>query len=74
MPLTAAQADARLTEYMNAEATVLAGQSYSMGDVTFTRANLQQIREGIEYWSRKFDDLSRKESGGGIKVFGATPV
>lgn len=42
--LTASQ---RLQAYLDAEAAVLRGQSWTMGGQTLTRADLAQIRRGI---------------------------
>lgn len=63
-------AEAKLTEYLDAETAVLSGQSYSIGGRSLTRANLREIREGILYWNSMVQRLDR----GGIKVRGATIV
>jgi hypothetical protein len=63
-------AEARLTEYMNAEERILANQSYSIGERTLTRANLKEVRDGIAYWDRQVQRLSR----GGIRTRLGTPV
>ena len=68
--ITAEQAQTRLDEYMAAESAVLAGQSYSIGGRSVTKANLKEIRDGISYWTRQATRLDR----GGIKVRGATIV
>lgn len=69
--LTLAQAEARLTEYMEAEAKVLAGQSYTIAgggaSRTLTRANLTEIREGIAHWNSMCQQLS---TGRGARVRG----
>lgn len=70
--ITKAQAEARLTDYLNAEEKVLSGQSYNIGGRTLTRADLKAIREGIEYWERKVKKLNK--TGGGLPVRGVTPV
>jgi hypothetical protein len=67
--LTLAQAEAQLASYMTAETKVLQGQSYSIGSRQLTRANLQEIREGITYWNSKVNELT---SGAGIRVRGIT--
>lgn len=70
--ITLAQAQARLTVYMDAEAAVLQGQSYSIttgGNVRqLTRANLAEIRSGIDYWSNKAAALESRASGRGRAV------
>jgi hypothetical protein len=68
--ITLAQAEARLTAYLNAEEAVLNGQSYSIGSRSLTRADLKSIQQGIEIWSARVDRLTR----GGLSVRGATPA
>lgn len=62
-----AMAESQLTMYMDAEKKVLLGQAYSMGDRSLTRADLKEIRAGIEHWDGKVKRLSRS-SRGGMKV------
>jgi len=61
--ITLSIAQARLTAYLDAEAKVLGGQSYRIGERTLTRANLTEIRAGIDYWSAKIDTI---EASGGM--------
>ena len=68
--ITLAQAEAKLATWLAAEDLVAAGQSYSIGTRSLTRANLKEIRETIDYWEGKVQRLTR----GGIRVFGGTPV
>lgn len=63
-PISLTTAQARLSTYLDAEAAVLRNQSYSIGDRSLTRANLKEIREGIDYWSAKVNELQRNASGG----------
>lgn len=56
--ITLTQAQARLAQYLTAEEQVLKGQSYSIGDRALTRADLEDIREGIKYWEKKVDNLA----------------
>ena len=67
--MTLEQAQARLALYEAAEAKVLAGQSYSHDGVTWTRANLAAIQQGIAIYERKVAALSRC----GIRVRGVVP-
>ena len=60
--ITLSQAEARLTAWLEADEKVAAGQSYSIGGRTLTRADAKIIRENIEYWDAKVKRLS----GGGI--------
>lgn len=68
--ITLIQAEARLTDYLNAEAAVLAGQSYSIAGRQVTKADLREIREGIHYWEAKVKGLAR----GGLKIKFGTPI
>lgn len=68
--LTQADAEAKLTEYMEAETAVLGNQSYSIGDRSMTRADLGDIRDGIKYWNRMVGELS----GGAARVRLGTPI
>jgi len=70
--ITRVQAEARLTNYMDAEAAVLNGQSYTLAGRSLTRANLKEIQEGITYWDTRVRRLST--TGGGLTVRGITPV
>lgn len=67
-----ATAEAKLREYLDAETALLGGgQSYQIKDRTFTRADLAEIRNGIEYWNDRVQRLS--QAGRGPRVFGVTP-
>jgi hypothetical protein len=57
--ITSAQAQEHLDAYLAAEKAALSGQSYEIGDRRLTRANLAEIRQGIEYWNAQLRDLSR---------------
>lgn len=56
--ITLAQAQAHLDAYMAAELKVTAGQSYSIGDRALTRADIAEIRKGIEYWNKQVSILT----------------
>lgn len=56
--ITLATASARLDLYMKAEARVLDNQSYEIAGRKLTRADLAEIRQGIEYWSGWVDKLN----------------
>ncbi len=68
--ITLAQAEARLTDYLNAEERALAGQSYTINGRSLSRANLNEIRAGIDAWDTRIKRLSR----GGARVRQITPV
>lgn len=69
--ITLAQAEARLTEYLAAEKTVLSGQAYSIAGRSLTKADLQWIQEGIERWDQRVKSLSTSTGG---KRYGAIPI
>lgn len=63
-----ATASARLTAYLTAEAKVLAGQRVEIDGQSLTRANLAEIRQGMEYWDAKVKELTASASGRGRSV------
>jgi hypothetical protein len=67
--ITLAQAESQLALYIAAEAAVLSGQSYSIGDRQLTRADLEKIQAGIKIWNGRVVQLSRN----GVRVSGITP-
>ncbi len=68
--ITLAQAEAKLTLWMEADDAVAKGQSYTIGGRSLSRANAAEIRSNIDYWEAKIQRLTR----GGMKIFGGTPV
>lgn len=68
--ITLAQAEAKLSTWMDAEDKVASGQSYSIAGRSLTRADLADIRATIDYWDKKVQRLSR----GGVRVTQVTPV
>lgn len=70
--ITLAQAEAKLSAWLDAEDRIQEAQSYTVSvrtsSRTVQRATLSQIREQVEYWDRQVKRLSR----GGIRVRGAT--
>lgn len=65
MAITLEQAQARLDLYMAAEAAVLQGQEYQIGTRRLKRADLAEIRAGIDSWSTKVDQLTSQAAGNG---------
>lgn len=65
----------QLAAYMEAEKKVLNGQSYSIGGRTLTRANLADIRKGIEDWAAYLAEAERIAAGvrSGIRMVSAIP-
>jgi len=65
--ITLAQAQERLTAWLEADAAVARNQSYSINNRSLTRADAEQIRENIDYWQGKVDKL-KASPGGGARV------
>lgn len=61
--ITLQQAQTQLDLYLAAEAQVLANQSYEIAGRKLTRANLQEIQQGIETWDTRVKNLARTSSG-----------
>ena len=66
--ITLAVAQARLDDYLAAEAKVLGGQSYEIHGRKLTRANLTEIQTGIRVWNQRVQQLTRRSSGRAIAV------
>lgn len=63
--ITLAQAEAQLALYLEAEAKVLANQSYEIAGRKLTRANLAEIQAGIKTWNDRAVTLGGRSSGRG---------
>lgn len=74
MSITLQIAQQRLTQYLDAEAAVLGGQEYRIADRSLKRADLAEIRKGIEYWSEKVDNLSIGSSSGSRRCIVPRPL
>ena len=61
--ITLAQAEAQLALYLAAEAAVLTGQSYEIAGRRLTRANLEEVRAGVETWNARVVNLSAASQG-----------
>ena len=68
--ITLAQAETQLAAWLEADAAVATGQSYSIGGRTMTRANAAAITEKIQYWSSMVARLSRGTTGGARVRYG----
>lgn len=63
--ITLEQAQAQLDAYLAAELKVLGGQSYEIGGRRLTRADLSEIRAGVETWNSRVQQLTLSVSGRG---------
>lgn len=59
--ITLAQAETQLAAYLEAETKVLSSQSYELAGRRLTRANLAEIRAGVEIWDRRVKELSARD-------------
>ncbi|MDX1949902.1 MAG: DUF6148 family protein [Rickettsiales bacterium] len=60
MSITISQAQAALDAWVAADLAVAKGQSYSMNGRSLTLANVSEIREQIQYWERRIDNLTNR--------------
>ncbi len=74
MSITLQIAQQRLTQYLDAEAAVLGGQEYRIADRSLKRADLAEIRKGIEYWSDKVENLSIGTASGSRRCIVPRPL
>ncbi len=63
--ITLAQAEAQLAAYLAAETAALSGQSYRIGDRMLTRADLADIRAGIDAWQARIVELANSTAATG---------
>jgi len=61
--ITLAQAESQLAAYIEAETKVLQGQAYEISGRRLTRANLSEIRDGMDFWDHKVKELTNSSSG-----------
>lgn len=66
--ITLAQAETQLASYLAAETAVLSGQEYEIAGRRLKRANLNEIRAGIDSWNARVQSLSRNASGRGRAI------
>lgn len=62
--ITLEMAEAKLQEYLDCEAKIMAGQSYTIGSIKYYRADLAAVQQGIRLW----DARCRALSGNAIRV------
>lgn len=70
--ITQATAQTMLETWLEAEAAVSTGQSYSIANRQLTRANLKEIGERIAYWDAKVQSLDAGRTG--PRITGATQI
>lgn len=55
----------RLKIWLEAEAAIATGQSYTIGNRKLERANLSQVREQIKFWQNELAKAEARENGRG---------
>lgn len=71
MAITLAQATAQLSLWMDADASVATGQSYTINGRSLTRANASEITDKIQYWSSvesKLQRIANGQTGTGVSL------
>jgi hypothetical protein len=68
---TLAVAREHLAAWLEADAAVATGQSYTIGSRTLTRADAARIAERIAFWRRQVEQLESGRSG--VRVVRAVP-
>ena len=53
----------KLNTWLEAEEALATSQSYTMGTMSLTRADLKQVRENITYWNDMVTKLERAGKG-----------
>ena len=53
----------KLNTWLEAEEALATSQSYTMGTMSLTRADLKQVRENITYWNDRVTKLERAGKG-----------
>ena len=61
--ITLETAQARLDAYLAAELAVLGGQAYEIAGRMLRRADLAEIRAGIEVWDQRVKTLTAQAAG-----------
>jgi len=67
-------AQKHLDAWLEAELTIINGQSYTIGNKTLNRANLYHVRENIKYWQNQVELAKKiKNSNGKNRVIRVVP-
>lgn len=65
MGITIEIAEKHLEQWLEADEKVAAGQSYTMGSRSLTRADAKEISNKIDYWASKVAELENVQKRGG---------
>ncbi len=55
----------KLKTWLAAEESIATGQSYQIGTRSLTRADLEDVREEMEYWAARLQEAAAEEKVGG---------
>ncbi len=67
------EAKKHLKMWLEAEEEIATSQSYTIGTLSLTRANLKEVREHIKFWQSKVTELDIESGHGRNKVYRAVP-
>ena len=72
---TLEEARMMLARWLEAEARVTTGQSYTIGSRSLTRVNVAEIADRIDYWRNQVAQLEADPTGarGGRRIWRAVP-
>ncbi|MER2126303.1 DUF6148 family protein [Solibacillus sp.] len=65
MAFSVAQCNERLQIWLDAEAAIATGQSYTIDNRRLDRANLAQVREQIKFWQNELAKAQAATNGRG---------
>ncbi|MCI1959175.1 MAG: DUF6148 family protein [Clostridia bacterium] len=72
--ITLTEAKAHLQMWLQADEIVSTGQAYTIGDRQLTRANSNDIRNNIEFWSAKVTQIENlTKNKGRNRMYRAVP-
>ncbi|MCH5195934.1 MAG: hypothetical protein J1F28_04430 [Oscillospiraceae bacterium] len=72
--ITLEEAKRHLDIWLKAESAIATSQSYTIGTLTLTRANLKEVREQIKFWQNKVAELENVAAKKGRnRVYRAVP-
>ena len=70
---TLAEAQTELARWKAAVAALASSQSYTIGQRTLTRVNLDEARQMVTYFAGLADQISSGATSGGVRVIRAVP-
>lgn len=70
--ITLETAKKKLEMWLEAEDALAVSQSYTVGTLTLTRADLENVHKQVEYWEKKVTELERR--GGRNRIYNVIPM